>query len=855
MAVLTSSSIPSGSQSGSSSHDSGPSTVPFRASSVPKSRKEKAASAAQHPSPSPTASSYSTWLLLDADEHALPFLRTFHPSSSKQRRLANGASSPAARSSEKLTESTNTASTRSASASSKVRSQASKYEHGLASSSAASEVVDNEKDRRMSLQNQGSSATSSGKRGFMSRLRAAGGSVSGAHVFQPPSTAMTTSGSWSIVEPPAHIKELPDVRGPTRTVHLAFTTCADENAVVQANGLVGRASSLLPPSPTSVQTVSNETVHSTRLDVAGLASLVSTTNVEAIYIGSARSTSGKEAMRPYLDALLAPASTTLKLVIFEPTVVRQLTPEDASALYDAAQRRNIALLLPTRWTSLWTTSVEETLLGLEILQDLHEERDQGQEASGSSTANGDADVSVDKSFDVSMSNIPTGLSGEGLGQAAELGTLRTQIEQLKRDLASRERRNLELAKHIEQQDKELQEHKTKTEALESRLKPVSSALAEPTTPSRSAAAASQAVTPDTQTQSGAVPVRDAAAITDRTPSSQLNPTPATHLASGSSPSPSLPVPSTSQQLAAAIASPSDTTSAATDPSLAPAAPITPDLSSPSRLPVSPHSPTASPNSSRSSSKVIASLTNELSETKALLEATRVALNTVRTQSASYQAAADEMRSTLSRARLENDSSVTILARKDRQVSEALERARKAEGEAKELGRASREWGTRIREVEEELGKERMKRSRAEQQYETLGSEWKVARSRLIEEVRQLREEHRKAVDGLKDEYAKVLVFKQDLVKESSLLTTSSEGDTVVAPTKLISQLSQLNDQMTSYINSQLQPLLTQLTKFEKRENTEVIQKLQYLTDELTRIKTLMRRGDITDAKQVPPGPL
>ncbi|KAJ9478686.1 hypothetical protein PHBOTO_002156 [Pseudozyma hubeiensis] len=756
--------------------------------------------------------------------------------SSKQSHLANGASSPAARSSEKLTESTNTASTRSASASSNVRSQ------------ATSEVVDNEKDRRMSMQN-------SGKRGFMSRLRAAGGSVSGTHAFQPPSTAMTTLGSWSMVDPPTPIKQHPDVRGSTRTVHLAFTTCADDNAVVQANGLVGKASSLLPPSPTAVQTVSSETVHSTRLDVTSLANLVSTTNVEAIYIGSARSTSGNEAMRPYLDALLASASTTLKLVIFEPTVVRKLTPEDASALHDAAQSRNIALLLPIRWSSLWTTSVEETLLGLEILQDLHEEGEQGKESSGMTTANDDADVSVDKSFDVSMSNIPTGLSGEGLRQAAELETLKTQIEQLRRDLASRERRNFDLSKHIEEQDKQLQEHKTKTEVLESELRPGPAALADPTTPSRSAAAASQSVTPATQTQSEAVPVRDAAAITGRTPSSQLNPTPATHLAPSSSPSPSLPLPTTSQQLAAAVASPSETTSDATSQSLEPAAPITPNLSSPSRLPVSPHSPTASPNSSRSSSKVIASLTNELSEAKALLEATRVALNTVRIQSASYQAAADEMRSTLSRARLENDSSVTILARKDRQVSEALERARKAEGEAKELGRASREWGTRIREVEEELGKERMKRSRAEQQYETLGSEWKVARSRLVEEVRELREEHRKAVDGLKDEYAKVLIFKQDLVKESSLLTTSSEGDTVVAPTKLISQLSQLNDQMTAYINSQLQPLLSQFTKFEKRENTEVIQKLQYLTDELTRIKTLMRRGDITDAKQVPPGPL
>uniref|UniRef100_V5E675 Uncharacterized protein n=1 Tax=Kalmanozyma brasiliensis (strain GHG001) TaxID=1365824 RepID=V5E675_KALBG len=589
MAALAVPSTASGSSKAeSSSHDSGPSSVPFRGSSVAKSRRLKA--------PAHTPASCSTWLLLDADERAMPFLRTLE------------SSPPTARSSEKLTESTNTASTRST-----VRSQASKYEDA--------------DDKRMSLQ-QGSV----GKRGFMSRLRGAGS------------------------------------------------------------------------------------------------------------------------------------------------------------------------------TSLWTTGIEETLLGLELLHDVAED----EQARTAPLANGDADVSADNVFDVSMSNIPTGLSGDGLN-GVEVETLKTQLEHLRTEGRMKDGVIAELRKQGEEQMgiiQTLKREKAVAEAAQAKALAAPAQGVEPKTPERSTVVALAAPLTQTEQTQGA-----AAAAAPRTPSKIAS----------SGAAPITPSPSTA--------------------ALARAAPITtPQPSSPS---------------TGKSTAVIAKLTAELAETQQLLSATRTALSTVRAQSAGHQAAADEMRSTLGRARLENDSSVTILARKDRQVVEALERARKAEAECRDLGRASREWGTRVREVEEQLGTERVKRSRVEQAYELLGAEWKTARGRLIEEVKLLKEEHRQAVDGLAEEYKKVLTFKDRLAQENALLITPAPGTSdaeVIPPSKLLTELAGLNDKMQRYIEGQLQPLLARLARFEQRENAEVMDQLQVLTDELTRIKTLMRRGDVVDARQVPPGP-
>lgn len=617
----------------------------------------------------------------------------------------------------------------------------------------------------------------------MSRLRGAG-SVSGVNAFKGPGADMSTSGSWSMVDPPTPIKE--GTSRPARTVHLAFSTAASEAAVEQAQGLVGRASSssLLP---SAAQTASlMEEVHPERVDNAALLSLVQDINPDAVYIGSARSPKSANTLYALLETLLSSPHSP-KLMLAEPSAVRTLSTNQASALHELAETHSIHLSLPIRWGSLWSTTIDETLFGLELLTDMQPEQAQ---------ADDEADETMEK-FDISLSNIPTGLSGD----VAELEALRKQVKELQEQVRVKDGRIEELLRHKEQSE---------PKAGESLLTP------------------NAAEDPSTTPHTPATPAFS-------TPLAQPPP---------ASPAQTLP-PSSSQTLLCALASPSaaPTTPSRTPTGLGASAPISP----------------ASPSTSKGTSKVISSLTAELAETKQLLEATRSALSSTRLQSATYQAAAEEMRSTLSRARLENDSSITILARKDRQISEALERARKAEGEAKELGRASREWGTRVREVEEELGKERIKRSRAEQAYDSLSSEWKGVRERLLGEVKELKDQHREKLEELKEEYKKINQLKEKLREEWSGYggagAVGEGGGDGGGPRKLLSEIKEVNSKMEDYLRREVAPLMEGLKEMERRENVEIVDRLKVLTDELTRIKTLMRRGEITSSDQVPPSPL
>lgn len=711
MPISTSSaSVRTGTSSAQSSHDSGPSSVPFRASSAVKARSRKPATTAS--SSSDETARYSTWLLLDTDDDAAPFLRTL---------MHDGSTSPTNRSAEKLTESTNT----------------------------------RNEDKRYSLQPQQPQS----KRGFMSRLRNAGGSVSGANHFAPTQqNGLSTSGSWAMVDPPA-IRE----RGERRSVvHIAFSSQATEAAMKRSQGLVSRCSL---PSPEAVMV--EERVHPTRLDTAGLQGLVELVRPDAVYIGSARTTSpsttSTEQLHSLISSLIATPST-IKHILAEPRVARSLNPAHAASLFDLAASipKPMLLSLPTRWSSLLSTTQEETLLGLELLHELSCE--QTVPISNGLGGDEDRDTSeVEKSFDVSMSNIPTGMSGEGLDSGAgELERMRKEMERLKEELEQKDRRIVELV----------------VAGQAAKLQPPSEPL--PTTP----------------------------AIQEVTAVAPIAPPPA------------------------AATPPRNLTSSA-GVALQPALPIT--------------SPSSSPTQSRSTTKAIASLTSELVEMRSVLSATLSALATVRMQSVAHQAAAEEMRSTLSRARLENDSSITILARKDRQIIEALERARKAEAEAKELGRAGREWGTRVREVEEQLGKERIRCARAEQSYDTLSSEWKLTRERLMSEVQLLKSTHKDKLNQLQQEYNNIRQLKDKLLQDSS----QDPQD----PKSLLSAIRSENANMQSWITNQIHPLLTQLKQVEEREDTQVTSKIKLLTDELTRIKTLMRRGDVVGPSQVPPSTL
>ncbi len=63
----------------------------------------------------------------------------------------------------------------------------------------------------------------------------------------------------------------------------------------------------------------------------------------------------------------------------------------------------------------------------------------------------------------------------------------------------------------------------------------------------------------------------------------------------------------------------------------------------------------------------------------------------------------------------------------------------------------------------------MKRSRAEQNYDALASEWKTVRLRLIDEVKELKQSHAEQLKELAEEYKKVLTFK-DVSKKNGLAT-------------------------------------------------------------------------------------
>ncbi|PWZ01666.1 hypothetical protein BCV70DRAFT_236311 [Testicularia cyperi] len=530
------------------------------------------------------------------------------------------------------------------------------------------------------------------------------------------------------------------------------------------------------------------------------------------------------------------------------------------------------------------------------------------------TASTDPDTSADKSFDISLSHIPTGVSSDAISNASEVAHLRKELQKLQGEL---ERKDDHISNLLSQRrQSQLPQDGCTADSLSSRAPMITEGSLSRSITEDSHATKQIDCTEDTPLSVNESGSRDVSSFaTTLAPTVEIGSigTPSLSIAAQSSTESSPAAPTTPQidqgssssafflpsdatasatvqvspapkasssrfsrtiaSAKAALSSPGTSEPSATAPpviparsagkaaSLAPAAPISPPRSK-AASPAASASAASSPNGANKSGQVISSLTAELNETKTLLEATRAAFQSAKTQAAQFQAQAEEMKGSLSRARLENDSSISILARKDRQISEALERARKAETEAKELGRASREWGARVRNVEDELGKERIKRSRAEQQYDALSSEWKTARERLISEVKELRASHAEQLNDMSEEYQKILSFKQRLEQEMSLSflgesESGSSGDKEGGPitsASLLQKIQSLNLSMQSAVEKETKPLLQRLAELEQRESKDITDKLTLLTDELTRIKTLMRTGNITSPTQIPPGP-
>jgi hypothetical protein len=247
------------------------------------------------------------------------------------------------------------------------------------------------------------------------------------------------------------------------------------------------------------------------------------------------------------------------------------------------------------------------------------------------------------------------------------------------------------------------------------------------------------------------------------------------------------------------------------------------------------SPIISPGGGKGTSKVIESLTNELNTSRTALDSTRNQLRTSQRSISTLQRAMDETKETLNRSRTENERLGQMMSRKERQIQEALERARKAELESKELGKSSREWGARVRKIEAELGEERILKQRAEVQYETISTSWKQIREAWEKEMMELRESQGDAVKRNRLQVQSMLDrFK---AAEESWRGREEEGKIMRG---IIKELELERSRATMFIEGPVKDLLAELKQHEQHTSSQDAA-VEAVQDELKRIKRLMRR--------------
>jgi hypothetical protein len=242
----------------------------------------------------------------------------------------------------------------------------------------------------------------------------------------------------------------------------------------------------------------------------------------------------------------------------------------------------------------------------------------------------------------------------------------------------------------------------------------------------------------------------------------------------------------------------------------------------------------SPAGGRGTGKVIESLTTELSLARTALDDARVQLRTRQTSISSLQRSLDETRETLGRSRTENERLGQMMNRKERQIQEALERARKAEVESKELGKSSREWGARVRKIEAELGEERILKQRAEVQYEAISSNWKQIREAWEKEMIELRESQGDAVKRNRDEVK--LMLSKFKAAEESWKGIEEEGKVLRG---IVQELEQERNRAMIFIQGPVSDLVAQLKEHESHTKGQD-SAVQAVQDELQRILRLMR---------------
>ncbi|UZJ56466.1 hypothetical protein CBS101457_005786 [Exobasidium rhododendri] len=239
-------------------------------------------------------------------------------------------------------------------------------------------------------------------------------------------------------------------------------------------------------------------------------------------------------------------------------------------------------------------------------------------------------------------------------------------------------------------------------------------------------------------------------------------------------------------------------------------------------------------SGKGSSKVINSLTNDLTYSRSALDDTKIQLRTSQKSISVLQKSLDETKEVLGRSRVENERLAQMMARKERQIQEALERARKAEVESKELGKSSREWGARVRKVEAELGEERILKQRAEVQYEAISTNWKTIREAWEKEMIELRQTQGEVVKQNRDQVAAILAKSK--AAEESWRGREEEGKIMHG---IVKELESERNRATVFVQGPVKELVNLLREHENHTTSQEAA-VKAVEDELKRILRLMR---------------
>lgn len=262
----------------------------------------------------------------------------------------------------------------------------------------------------------------------------------------------------------------------------------------------------------------------------------------------------------------------------------------------------------------------------------------------------------------------------------------------------------------------------------------------------------------------------------------------------------------------------------------------------------------------STGAVIRHLTSEVQQARENLASTQRALISVQSEQREISRSLGDAREARARAEEDVQAAERMLTRRERLLADARDRLRGAEQKARALGAASREKGTRLRELEAKLGQQRREAARQEAAYEALRVEWDAARSFHRHELSEIKTANARDAETFCSELAehqsrwKALAAPSTTAAFAAAATSgrmsfastpgkgtvqdesapsNGSGDGVAAA---VASLRAEQDAAASAIGSLLDPLVAQARDLEERDNR--VEEL--LLDALHEIRRLHR---------------